>query len=391
MPRSSPGRVSSTDTTHPGTTITPSRTARIRRATPGLVISFLVGLVALGVSQLLPVASPALVAIVVGVVLANTVLPASWAPGIALASKPVLRISIVLLGLQLALGDILGLGPGVIVVIVAVVAGGIGAGVLCGALLRIDRAQTLLVACGFSICGAAAVAAASDALAPRPRPGDSAERTAERRELFETQTATAVALVVVFGSLMIPVMPLVTGLLTSSESVAGIWTGGAVHEVGQVVAAGSLEGPEQLRTAVLVKLGRVVLLAPVIAILVAVGRRGSTPSPDASRGAEHSTQQGSDEDTGAVAASTSRPPLIPLFVVGFLVAVVLRSTGWIPMPVLDAVKPVQTLTLAAAMFGLGTGVRLSLLRTVGGRPVILAVLITVVVFLIAGIGAHLAG
>jgi uncharacterized integral membrane protein (TIGR00698 family) len=384
MPSKLPSSTSAPATT-PGRTV-PSRSSRVRRSLPGLLISFVVALLALGVSQVVPVASPALVAIVVGAVLANTVLPAGWEPGIAIATKPVLRISIVLLGLQLALGDILALGPGVIAVIVAVVAGGMGAGVLFGALLRIDRSQTLLVTCGFSICGAAAVAAASDALAPRPRPGDSDEQTAQRQELFETQTATAVALVVVFGSLMIPVMPLVTSLLAVSPSIGGIWTGGAVHEVGQVVAAGSLEGPEQLATAVLVKLGRVVLLAPVIAILVAAGRR-------ATRSTSSADERGKSVESGATDASmsASRPPLVPLFVIGFLVAVALRSTGWIPTGVLDAVKPVQTVCLAAAMFALGTGVRLSLLRKVGGRPVVLAVLVTASVFLIAGVGARLAG
>jgi uncharacterized membrane protein YadS len=69
--------------------------------------------------------------------------------------------------------------------------------------------------------------------------------------------------------------------------------------------------------------------------------------------------------------------------------VALRSTGFVPSIVLDVAAPIQTMLLAAAMFALGTGVKVSLLRQVGGRPVALAALITLVVVLLGGIGAAL--
>lgn len=362
--------------TAPRSTAPSPAPGRVRRVLPGLAVSVVVAVAAYALSLAVPAASTALVAILLGALAANIgVLPGVLRPGLDVAAKPVLRIGIVLLGLQLALGDILALGPGVIVLIVAVVAGGTAAGILLGRALRIPRTQALLIACGFSICGAAAVAAAAGALTPDREDGEDEEVATER---FETQVATAVALVVVFGTVLIPLMPVLTGAFGLGDRAAGMWIGASVHEVAQVVAAGSLVGEDALRVAVLVKLGRVLLLAPMIALLVAAERRGRRRTdPAAAHGAD---------DAGA---RRSGPPLVPLFVIGFLVAVAVRSTGLIPTAVLDVAKPVQTLCLAAAMFALGTGVRIALLRQVGGRPVVLAAAVTVVVGLLGGAGALL--
>ena len=109
---------------------------------PGITLCTVAALAAYGAGLLLPGVSPLILAIVGGIVVANLVpLPAATAPGIAFAAKPVLRAGIVLLGLQVVLGDILGLGLGVIAVVVGIVAVGIigtiaigrGAGPLTGA------------------------------------------------------------------------------------------------------------------------------------------------------------------------------------------------------------------------------------------------------------------
>lgn len=346
-----------TDTARHGRSL--ASRGRTRIIAPGLVLALLVGIGALLLSRAVPALSPALVAIALGAVAVNVgVLPPSLAPGLDVAARPVLRVGIVLLGLQLALGDVIALGPGALALIVAVVAGGLGAGILIGRALRLPAAQTLLVACGFSICGAAAVAAVAGSLRIPPGTGEPGDAQNDAADRIETQTATAVALVVVCGTLMIPLLPLGASLLGLDEHSAGIWAGASVHEVAQVVAAGDILGPEALRIAVLVKLGRVLLLAPVIA---ALARRGD----------------------GAARAGATRPPLVPWFVVAFLAAVLVRSLGVLPVPVLQAARPVQVVCLTAAMFALGTGVRGRLLARMGARTAVLAVAVTLVV---AGLG-----
>jgi uncharacterized membrane protein YadS len=101
---------------------------------------------------------------------------------------------------------------------------------------------------------------------------------------------------------------------------------------------------------VVVKLTRVVLLAPLVAgVSLARRRHGQAVS----------------------AGGTRRPPVLPLFVAGFLAAVVIRSTGVVPTSWLGDVKALEKVLLSAALFGLGTGVQLSKLRRIGGRPLIL--------------------
>ena len=358
-PPETPSAATPPGATPPGAT----RRGRIARLLPGLALSLLAAVVAIMFSRAVPQASPALVAILLVAALTNLApLPPALRPGLALASRAVLRLGIVLLGLQLAVGDILALGPGAIVLVVAVVALGVGAGALAGRMMRLGSAQSLLVACGMSICGAAAVAAVRGSLAPTPRPGEDAQAARER---LDAETGTAVALVVALGTLMIPLLPLAAAALSLPEGVAGIWTGASVPEVAQVVAVGSVLGPQALKIAVVVKLGRVVLLAPLIALVTARTRR----------------------EAREAGSTTAAPPLVPLFVLGFLAAVAVRSFGFIPEAAVAASSQVASLLLAAAMFALGTGLRRDVLRTAAGRPLLLALAVLGLVTALGLVGA----
>jgi uncharacterized integral membrane protein (TIGR00698 family) len=324
----------------------------------GLAFALAAAVLAFGVHRVLPGLSPLLAAIVLGVVAGNTWrLPAVLEPGIALAARRLLRLGIVVLGVQLSLRDLVGLGPGMVAVVVVVVAVGIGATLWLGRLMGVPPMRRLLIACGFSICGAAAVAAVDGVV-----------------EAEEEDVATAVALVVAFGTLMIPLAPLVGALAGFDDHERGLLAGGSIHEVAQVVAAGGLIGGGALGVAVLVKLARVLMLAPGVAVIGwrqrAAARRG-----EAHRGVEASSEQ--------------RPPIVPLFVVGFLLAVLLRTAGILPTAVLHAAPYGQNLLLGAAMFALGCGVRLDRLREVGPRPVALAAASTAVVTAVAVTGVAL--
>lgn len=336
--------------------------ARIRTLLPGLVLCLAAAGASYGVSLLLPGVSPLIIAIVLGVLLANVVrLPAAASDGIDFSAKKLLRAGIVFLGLQLVLTDILDLGAPMLVVVVCIVAGGLLGTVLLGRLLRVPSGLSLLIACGFSICGAAAVAGAAGVTDP----DDEAEE----------DTITAVALVVIFGTLMIPLVPLLTNLLGLDSETAGMWAGGSIHEIAQVVAAGGIIGGGALTVAVIVKLARVLLLAPVVAILSIRERR-------LSRTAGKPSQQRS---------SSKLPPIVPLFIIGFIAMVLLRS--FIPLPdfVLTTGRLLQTGLLAAAMFGLGCGVKIRNLTKVGLKPFALAALSTLLVATIAYCGVTLAG
>lgn len=331
----------------------PSGTAPYLPYLPGLLVCAGATVVAVLANWWWPVVSPLLVAIVLGAVLTNVIaVPAAWQPGVQLAAKKLLRLGIVLLGLQLSLSQVAGLGPGLILVVVAIVGLGILVTLGLGRLLRMPLTQTLLIACGFSICGAAAVAAVDGVM-----------------ETDEEEVATSVGLVVLFGSLMIVLVPLAASALHLGDVRAALWAGGSIHEVAQVVAAAGAIGPGAVDQAVLVKLARVLMLAPVMAAVGLLVRRHP--------GLSHP------------GAGGKRPPVVPLFVLGFIAMMLLASTGLVPAPVLAGAKWAQTALLAAAMFALGLGVRLQALAKVGPRPLLLGVLSTLAVAGIALAGVLL--
>ncbi len=320
----------------------PSAPTPATSSAPGIALASAGAGLALIVHAVVPAVSPLLVAILCGAVLSNAAglrggLPEALAPGLHVASRRFLRLGIVLLGLQLVIGDVLGLGWPVVAGAAVVVMGGLGATLCAGRLLGVPPSQSLLIACGFSICGAAAVAGADGVL--RKRNGE--------------ETAAAVALVVIFGTAMIAALPAASALTGLSQHAAGVWVGASVHEVAQVVAAAGIIGAPALKVAVVVKLARVLMLAPVLILISMLERR-----------------------TGGAAG---RQPLVPLFVVGFLAAVVVRSLGILPAAVLDIAGLVESALLSAAMFALGCAVHWHVLRRIGGRALALAAFATLTV------------
>ena len=169
---------------------------------------------------------------------------------------------------------------------------------LLGRRLGVPGPRSLLIATGFSICGASAVAAMEPVAG-----GD------------EEDTGVAVALVTLCGSLAIVILPLLRVPLGLDVAQFGSWAGASVHDVGQTVATAQ-RVPGSLTTAVVVKLTRVVLLAPLVAVWDSV-RAG--PARCAAGGGH-------------------RPPPVPLFVAGFLAAVALTSSGVLPHAVLATAR-----------------------------------------------------
>jgi uncharacterized integral membrane protein (TIGR00698 family) len=329
---------------------------------PGLAVAAVATALAFAVSSLVPGLGPTTVAVVLGLLVANSGLQrAALAPGTAFASRRLLRTAVVLLGLQLPLGAVLALGWQGLLVVVVTVAVTFAGTLLLGRALGLPPGRSLLVSTGFSICGASAIAAVE----PLAR---------ARRE----DVTTAVALVTLCGSLAILVLPPLAGPLGLDPVAFGAWVGASVHDVGQVVATASrVDGA--LQTAVVVKLARVALLAPLVAGVGLAARRAARSA------------SGDDDGGAGDGAGRARVPLLPLFVVGFLVAVAVRSTGLVPAGLLEAAQLVQTVLLVAALYALGTGIRLRVLARTGGRSLVLGLVSWVLVAAVAYAGVRLLG
>ncbi|MEV6582196.1 putative sulfate exporter family transporter [Streptomyces sp. NPDC051582] len=295
-------------------------------------------LVAWCVHRLVPVVPMLTASVVLGIAVAHLpgvrgLVRGAGRPGLSLAGRRLMRIGIVLLGLGLGLDQVLRLGWATVAMVAAVVAATFFGTLWLGRRLGLPGDQPLLIATGYSICGASAIGAVSQVSGSD-----------------EEDVASSVALVTLCGTLAIAVLPLLQGPLGLSDPAFGRWVGASVHDVGQVVATAQTAGPGALGEAVLVKLMRVALLAPLVAAVAFSVR---------------ARRQGVRMPSGR------RPAPVPLFVAGFLAAAALRATGLLPEAALDWAHTAQELLLAAALFGLGSAVDLPRLARTGGRAAVL--------------------
>ncbi|MFE4198849.1 YeiH family protein [Paenarthrobacter sp. NPDC056912] len=319
---------------------------QLSRLGPGLVLSIAATGLAFTIHAVLPALPAMTLAVALGLLSANipgtAVFTAGRArAGLDFAGKHLMRAGIVLLGLKVSLGDVLGLGWLALVLIAGVVLVSFAGTYGLARVLRLPADAALLVATGFSICGASAIGA-----------------MAAVRRIKHQDTVLPVALVTLCGTLAIGVLPLLMHPLNLNPEQFGAWTGASVHDVGQVVATAQTAGTAALAVAVVVKLTRVVLLAPIVAaaglhqrfLHVRQRGNGSVDKPN---------------DAGF-------PPIVPLFVVGFIALVAVRSLGWAPPVALEIAAAVQDILLATALFGLGSAVRVRTLIHTGGRAVMVA-------------------
>jgi uncharacterized integral membrane protein (TIGR00698 family) len=302
---------------------------------PGLVLVAVATAIGRVVGSLVPAASALIVGILLGVVWRSVAgQRPEFTPGLRFAQTWLLRAGVMLLGLQLAVADVVGFDPAVLAVVLVSVA------VTFAVTWRLGRhlgeARSLLLATGVSICGASAVAAVNTVA-----DGD------------EDDVATAVTAVTVLGTAAIGIVPLIAWLLGLSDQDFGVIAGASVHEVGQVVAIGGAAGGLVLQAAVVIKLARVVLLAPLV---IGLGVYRRVPA----------------QGRAPVATATRRPPLVPWFVTGFVVLVVVRALGVVPTPVLGLSTVVTNLLLGAGMFALGAAVDLRAVVRSGGPSLAVA-------------------
>ena len=345
-----------------GGSVPPELATRIARAhvlAPGAGLALVVSVATLASSRLAAtttgiVVSPLVLAMLLGAALGSLVRGPDGPErvlrtGLDLTARTILRTGVVLLGLELSLGHLLALGWRGLAVIAITVASTFSGTLALGRLLHVPALTRLYVATGFAICGAVAIAAMRGVVAG-PSAGDPAAQGAVDRTTDSSQDAlgTALALVTVYGSIAIAVMPLVAAAVGLTDTQSGLWIGASVQEVAQVVAAAGVVSGTALAAATVAKLSRVVLLAPLLAT-VSVVRTGGAASVEGS----------------------GRPTLVPGFVLGFLGAVLLRSTGVLPDTVLDVAGSVRDVLLAAAMFALGTSVDVVRLVRTGRRALAL--------------------
>ncbi|MGY6253746.1 YeiH family protein [Paraburkholderia caledonica] len=302
--------------------------------------------------------SPLIVGIVAGAIYGNALrdgMPASWAAGVNFSARKLLRIAVAFFGLRVSLQEIAQVGlPGLaesVLVVVSTLLIGTWAGMK---IMKLDRDTALLTAAGSAICGAAAVLAFESTLQSKPH-----------------KSAMAVGSVVLFGTLSMFLYPVLfkAGWLHLDTVGAGLFFGGTIHEVAQVVGAASNVSPEATHIATIVKMTRVMLLVPVLLLVGLWVNRAARRDASAA-----GTQQGAAVHQGKLA--------IPWFALGFLAFVVINSLHVLPQAATTTLNTLDTFALTMAMTALGIETRLSQIRQAGPRALTTGLILYV--WLIAG-------
>ena len=310
---------------------------------PGVALAAVGAAAGFGIHALLPVVPWLTASIVLGVIVgcvrpARPALDGVLKPGLTVASRRVLRLGIVVLGLQLSLFDIAKLGWLAIVAIIVLVALSFVITWAIARALKLPGDEPVMLAAGFSICGVSAIGAMSAARGTDPN-----------------DTGTPTALVTLYGTAAIAVLPALALPLGLSAGTFGHWVGASVHDVGQVVATAGTAGAAALAVAIVVKLTRVLMLAPMVAV-TSIGTRRRLAAQSAAAPVE--------------ATPTTRPAVVPLFIVGFVALVLVRTFVPLPDAVVSIAAIVQSALLAAALFAIGASLRLERLLRSGPRALL---------------------
>jgi len=310
---------------------------RLRELAPGFVTSAMVAAAASFLSEHYG-APVMLFALLLGMALNFLSADGQCKPGIEFTARSVLRLGVALLGLRLTLAQMAALGWKPVVMVVVIVTVTILLSIVVAKALGFNRLFGLLTGGATAICGASAALALAAALPAHPQK--------EKATLFTVIGVSALSTMAMIA------YPMVCRFFELSPHQAGVFLGGTIHDVAQVVGAGYSMSRETGDAATVVKLMRVAMLLPVILCATLVTR---------AQGAEGADKGG------------KRPPLLPGFAIGFLVLAAINSTGWVPPPVQQLGNDLSRWALTIAISALGMKTQLKELAAVGFKPIALMV------------------
>ncbi len=289
--------------------------------------------------------SPLVIGIVMGIFYANTLhnqIPSAWGTGITFSGKKILRFAIVFYGFRITFQQIADVGMEGFMVSLIMLSTTFLLGTYLGVkAFKMDKDTSMLTAAGAAVCGAAAVLATEPVLKAEGH-----------------KTAVAVSMVVLFGTISMFLYPVLyasiiepaVGFLHMTPEVFGIYVGGTIHEVAQVVAvpASILGAPQEMaNSAVIVKMTRVIMIAPMLIVL------GLYLS--------YATKKSGG-------AGSAVKLVIPWFAVYFIGMAGFNSLGLVPQNIVSVINEIDTFLLTMAMTALGMGTIFAKFKGLGLAP-----------------------
>lgn len=302
----------------------------------GLGLALAVGALAWVAGSALPLVGAAVAAIVLGVLVRAVLAPGpAFDPGIRLAGKQGLQWSIILLGFGLDLGEVARTGTESLGVMLGTLAIAFAAAWALGRWLKVPGKLTVLVGVGTAICGGSAIAAVTPILRPQ-----------------EHETAFAISTIFLFNLVAVLLFPPLGHLLGLSDAGFGLWAGTAINDTSSVVAAGYAYSREAGDYATIVKLTRATMIVPVcLALAAAVAWRGG--------------------GNGTQAPRPGLARVFPWFILGFLAASAVRTTGLLPQFLMAPLHLGAVALMVLALAAIGLSADLRRMAATGPRPILL--------------------
>lgn len=318
---------------------------------PGLAVAVAVASVATVVGGWFPLVGGPVAGIVIGVALAAVRRPAErLKPGITTASKFVLQLSVVLLGCQLSLTQVVRVGGSSLPVMLGSLVACLAAAYFVGRRLGIARDLRTLIGVGTSICGASAIAAVTPVIGAA-----------------SAEVAYAVSTIFLCNIAAVFVFPVVGHTLGLSQHAFGVFAGTAVNDTSSVVATATIYGRQATDTAVVVKLVRTLMIIPIVIGLAGLEARRTART-------DLAPASGPGRAGGVRVLR-----LVPWFLVGFLVVVLLRTVGVLPAAAAPGFSAVATFLITVALGAIGVSTDFGALRRAGFRPMLLGIALWVLV------------
>ena len=297
-----------------------SKISKYKSYTKGLVVSIAVATIAVIIAKLISF-SAATIAIILGMIIGNKFSflnkkGSEYLGGIKFAEKDLLMFAIALLGINLNFTILASLGVKTIFIIVIAMTFTILMGVFLGKLFKLNPKLALMIGIGNAVCGSSAIAATSGVA-----------------KVKSDDVAISIALVNLMGTVGIFLAPALAYMLGFNDFDAGVFVGNTLQAVGQVVAGGFSISPEAGMNATVVKMGRVLLLAPLVFILIYIAKKES--------------EKNAEENNEKAKVG------FPSFIIWFLFFVVLASFEVLPKSVEAVISATSHYVSLIAMSAIG--------------------------------------
>ncbi|KXS45127.1 MULTISPECIES: YeiH family protein [unclassified Candidatus Frackibacter] len=310
----------------------------------GLVLTIIIGIGSRYLSNWIPHLGGVTLAIIVGFLVSNIFsIGGNYEAGIRFVEKKILAMAIMLMGLKLELNILSQLGFSSILVIVTMVLSTIGLGYLIGRLLGLSKSFSILLGVGNGICGSSAIAAVAPVVSKN-----------------EEEIGLSISVVNLLGTLGIFILPGLTYALHLNDTISGLMVGSTLQATGQVVAAGFSISDVVGRLATVVKMGRILMLGPIVLGLnIFIG-----PNDEVSQGKVK----------------------IPAFIIGFFILSIVGTLHLLPIEMISYLKTLSKILLTIAMAGIGLRIKVSALTDQGPKALLVGCLIFISqLFMITGL------